>query len=48
MLAARPDLDWVPLTGVEPLRVALAWAEGTSDPLVESFAPTLRDLVPGR
>ncbi|XVQ08896.1 LysR family transcriptional regulator [Spirillospora sp. CA-255316] len=41
---SRPDLAWVPLTDVEPLRVALAWAEG-DDPLVLSFADTVRDLA---
>jgi DNA-binding transcriptional LysR family regulator len=41
---SRPDLAWVPLTDVEPLRVALAWADG-DDPLVRGFADTVRDLA---
>jgi DNA-binding transcriptional LysR family regulator len=40
---ARPGLVWVPLTDVEPLRVALAWADG--GPLVEAFAAIVRDLA---
>ncbi|MFD0536265.1 LysR substrate-binding domain-containing protein [Actinomadura luteofluorescens] len=40
---ARPGLSWVPLTDVEPLRVALAWADG--GPLVEAFAAIVRDLA---
>ncbi|WP_433336173.1 LysR family transcriptional regulator [Spirillospora sp. CA-294931] len=38
----RPDLTWLPLTDVEPLRVALAWdADG---PLTASFRAIVRDL----
>lgn len=40
---ARPDLAWVPLTDVEPLRVALAWPAATENPLVESFARLVRE-----
>ncbi|MGI5208265.1 LysR family transcriptional regulator [Spirillospora sp. CA-108201] len=40
---ARPGLSWAPLTDVEPLRVALAWADG--GPLVEAFAAIVRDLA---
>ncbi|GGQ06613.1 hypothetical protein GCM10010187_23380 [Actinomadura coerulea] len=39
----RPGLSWVPLTDVEPLRVALAWADG--GPLVEAFAAIVRALA---
>lgn len=42
---ARPDLSWVPLTDVEPLRVAVAWFEGTSSPLVRGFAEVIRELA---
>ncbi|HEY3871728.1 MAG TPA: LysR family transcriptional regulator [Actinocrinis sp.] len=42
---ARPDLAWVPLTDVEPLRVALAWAEGARDPLVHNFVRVVRQLA---
>ncbi|MEU9020833.1 LysR family transcriptional regulator [Actinomadura sp. NPDC048394] len=43
----RPGMVWVPLTGVEPLRVALAWADGADGPLVRSFAEIVRGLVTG-
>ncbi|HEU5028622.1 MAG TPA: LysR family transcriptional regulator [Spirillospora sp.] len=43
----RPGMVWVPLTGVEPLRVALAWADGADGPLVRSFAQIVRGLVTG-
>ncbi|MFG3056802.1 LysR family transcriptional regulator [Kitasatospora sp. NPDC048239] len=42
---ARPDLAWVPLTDVEPLRVALAWPEGTANPLTHGFADVVRELA---
>ncbi|BCK67404.1 LysR family transcriptional regulator [Streptomyces libani subsp. rufus] len=42
---ARPDMSWVPLTDVEPLRVALAWYDGASSPLVRGFAEVVRELA---
>jgi DNA-binding transcriptional LysR family regulator len=42
---ARPDLVWVPLTDVEPLRVALAWVEGGDTSLVQGFAGVVRELA---
>ncbi|RKR87557.1 LysR family transcriptional regulator [Micromonospora pisi] len=42
---ARPDLAWVPLTDVPPLRVALAWAEDTHSSLVLGFAEVVRELA---
>ncbi|MGW2474071.1 LysR family transcriptional regulator [Streptomyces sp. NPDC001665] len=42
---ARPDLSWVPLTDVEPLRVVLAWAEGADTALVRGFARVVRELA---
>jgi DNA-binding transcriptional LysR family regulator len=42
---ARPDLSWVPLTDVEPLRVALAWPSGSDNPLVRRFAEVVRELA---
>jgi DNA-binding transcriptional LysR family regulator len=45
---ARPDLAWVPLTDVEPLRVALAWADGADNPLVQGFAHVVRELASGK
>ncbi|MGK4585751.1 LysR family transcriptional regulator [Kitasatospora sp. HPMI-4] len=44
---ARPDLAWVPLTDVEPLRVVLAWSAGTDNPLVLGFAEVVRELAAG-
>ena len=41
----RPGLAWVPLTDVEPLRVALAWAEGADGPLVQGFAAVVREIA---
>ncbi|OKJ72899.1 LysR family transcriptional regulator [Streptomyces sp. CB02460] len=42
---ARPDLSWVPLTDVEPLRVVLAWADGADTALVRGFARVVRRLA---
>jgi DNA-binding transcriptional LysR family regulator len=42
---ARPDLSWVPLTDVEPLRVALAWPSGADNALVRRFAGVVRELA---
>ncbi|WP_246144760.1 hypothetical protein [Actinacidiphila oryziradicis] len=42
---ARPDLSWVSLTDVEPLRVALAWADDTDNSLVQGFAHVVRELA---
>jgi len=42
---ARPDLVWVPLSDVEPLRVALAWAEEGAGAQVLGFAEVVRELV---
>lgn len=42
---ARPDLVWVPLTDVEPLRVALAWPADDGNPLVRGFAHVVRELA---
>jgi DNA-binding transcriptional LysR family regulator len=40
---ARPDLVWVPLTDVDPLRIALAWRERSA--LVEAYAAIVRELA---
>ena len=42
---ARPDLAWVPLSRVEPLRVALAWQARGESPLVRSFVAVVRELA---
>jgi len=41
---ARPDIVWIPLTDVEPLRVALAWPDGGDTPLVRAFAEVVREV----
>ncbi|WP_026924379.1 LysR family transcriptional regulator [Glycomyces arizonensis] len=42
---ARPDLAWVPLTDVEPLRVALSWSDDTETALVRGFVEAVSDLA---
>jgi DNA-binding transcriptional LysR family regulator len=44
---ARPDIVWVPITDVEPLRVALAWPDGSESSLVAGFAAVVRELAAG-
>jgi len=44
---ARPDLVWVPLTDVDPLRIALAWRMRDASPLVAAFAAVVRELAAG-
>jgi hypothetical protein len=41
----RPDLAWVPIIDIDPLRIALAWREGEKSPLVPAFADTVRELA---
>ena len=41
---ARPDLAWVPIRDVDPLRIALAWRERDANPLVAAFAAIVRQL----
>ena len=42
---ARPDLAWVPITDIDPLRIALAWRERDANPLIAAFAATVRELT---
>jgi DNA-binding transcriptional LysR family regulator len=42
---ARPDLAWVPITDIDPLRIALAWRERDGSPLVAAFAAVVRELA---
>jgi len=44
----RPDLAWVPITNVEPLRIALGWLQGRQTPLVEAFAEVVRQVAAER
>jgi DNA-binding transcriptional LysR family regulator len=41
----RPDLAWVPLTDVEPLRIALAWRARDGSPQVAGFAAIVKELA---
>ena len=42
---ARPDLAWVPIGDVDPLRIALAWRERDGNPLIAAFAEIVRELM---
>jgi DNA-binding transcriptional LysR family regulator len=42
---ARPDLAWIAIEDIDPLRIALAWRERDSSPLVAAFADVVRELV---
>jgi DNA-binding transcriptional LysR family regulator len=42
---ARPDLVWIPIADVDPLRIALAWRERDASPLVHAFAEIVRELA---
>lgn len=42
---ARPDLIWIPIEDVDPLRIALAWRERDTSPLIAAFAAIVRELA---
>jgi DNA-binding transcriptional LysR family regulator len=42
---ARPDLTWISITDIDPLRIALAWRERETSPLVAAFAAVVRELT---
>ena len=42
---ARPDLVWIPIGDVDPLRIALAWRERDASPLVAAFAAVVQELA---
>jgi DNA-binding transcriptional LysR family regulator len=42
---ARPDLAWVPIRDIDPLRIALAWPERGASPLAEPFAAVVREVA---
>jgi DNA-binding transcriptional LysR family regulator len=42
---ARPDLVWVPIRDIDPLRIALAWPERGATPHVEPFAAIVREVA---
>lgn len=41
----HPDLVWLPITDVEPLRIVLAWPREPVNPLAGEFVRVVRDLV---
>jgi DNA-binding transcriptional LysR family regulator len=45
---ARPDLAWVRIGDVEPLRIALAWPDGDAAPEVLAFARVVREVAAER
>jgi DNA-binding transcriptional LysR family regulator len=42
---ARPDLAWIPITDIEPLRIAICRRRDDDSPLVASFVALVRDLA---
>ena len=42
---ARPDLVWIPIADIDPLRIALAWRERERSPLVSAFAAIVREVA---
>jgi DNA-binding transcriptional LysR family regulator len=42
---ARPDLVWIPVGDIAPLRIALAWRERDTSPLIAAFAAIVRELA---
>jgi DNA-binding transcriptional LysR family regulator len=42
---SRPDLVFIPLTGADPLQIALAWRQNDHSPLIAAFAATVRELA---
>jgi hypothetical protein len=44
----HPDLTWRPLADVDPLHIAVAWPEGTVNPLVADFVRIVRRLAAQR
>lgn len=43
---AHPDLAWRPITNIEPLQIAVAWARAATSPLVQRFVETVIALAP--
>jgi DNA-binding transcriptional LysR family regulator len=41
----RPDLAWIPIRDIDPLRIALAHRERDTSPLVAEFARVVRELA---
>ncbi|WP_414941733.1 LysR family transcriptional regulator [Amycolatopsis sp. cmx-11-51] len=45
---ARPDLVWLPITDIEPLRIAIAYPLSSTNPLVAAFAAAVREMSRSR
>ncbi len=45
---ARPDLVWRPIVDIEPLHIAIAWRANETNPLIESFVSTVREVAAER
>ena len=45
---ARPDLAWIPIADIDPLRIALAWRERDTSPLLAAFAEIVHELAAPR
>ena len=44
-LLRRPDLTWLPIRDVDPLPIALGWAQGTKNPLVGALRDAIASLA---
>lgn len=44
----RPDLAWIPIVDIEPLRIAVGWLDGHDRPLVRAFAQVVREVAAQR
>ncbi|MDA0159305.1 LysR family transcriptional regulator [Solirubrobacter ginsenosidimutans] len=44
---ARPDVVWVPIRDIDPLRIAVAWRARDASPLVAAFVAVVRELAVG-
>jgi DNA-binding transcriptional LysR family regulator len=45
---SRPDIAWIPIEDVEPLRIALAWRSNERSPLVAAFVSVAREVAAER
>jgi DNA-binding transcriptional LysR family regulator len=41
----RPDLSWIPITDIDPLRIALGRRRDSDDPLVRAFTEVVHEIV---
>jgi DNA-binding transcriptional LysR family regulator len=40
----RPDLVFLPIVDIDPMKIALGWLEGNESQLIESFAEIVREI----